>query len=185
MESHDAGFPPFPHSLEIPSGFPHYHGLGGWLYVFSCLLNSNDSHRKGLVTDVSGPQCNACPGTLTTVVDLVGLVVAVPVCIGAVAQSDEGRNENGKSKKGNFSREIHDESPYSVKGWGWVWCFVCDYSERQLALLLVRSPMKDGTNTVRARTVVVIAKYMGRSPLSRTGAATADGKAFNFSVVGD
>ena len=65
MESHEAGFPPFPHSLEIPSGFPHYHGLGGWLYVFSCLLNSNDSHRKGLVTDVSGPKCNERSGTLT------------------------------------------------------------------------------------------------------------------------
>jgi hypothetical protein len=29
MESHEAGFPPFPHSLEIPSGLPHFHGLGG------------------------------------------------------------------------------------------------------------------------------------------------------------
>ena len=28
-------------------------------------LNSNHGHRKGLVTDVSGPQRNACPGTLT------------------------------------------------------------------------------------------------------------------------
>jgi len=28
MESQSAGFPPFPHSLEIPSGFPHFHGLG-------------------------------------------------------------------------------------------------------------------------------------------------------------
>src|SRR5580704_16448569 len=28
-------------------------------------LNSNYRHRKGLVTDVSGPQRNACPGTLT------------------------------------------------------------------------------------------------------------------------
>ena len=28
-------------------------------------LNSNHRHRKGLVTDVSGPQRNACPGTLT------------------------------------------------------------------------------------------------------------------------
>jgi hypothetical protein len=28
MESHKAGFPPFPHSLEIPSGLPHSHGLG-------------------------------------------------------------------------------------------------------------------------------------------------------------
>jgi hypothetical protein len=24
---------PFPHSLEIPSGFPHYHGLDGGLGV--------------------------------------------------------------------------------------------------------------------------------------------------------
>ena len=71
-----------------------------------------------------------------------------------------------------------------VNGW-MLLCSVCDYSERQLALLLARSPMKDGMNTVRARTIVVIAKYIGRSPLSRTGAATAYGKAFNFSVVGD
>src|SRR5277367_5899295 len=28
-------------------------------------LNSNQSDRKGLVTDVPGPQRNACPGTLT------------------------------------------------------------------------------------------------------------------------
>jgi len=65
MESHEAGFPPFPHSLEIPSGFPHSHGLDDWIYVFWCPLNSNHRHRKGLVTDVSGPQRNACPGTLT------------------------------------------------------------------------------------------------------------------------
>src|SRR6266851_9074808 len=65
MESHKAGFPPFPHSLEIPSGFPHSHGLDDWIYVFWCPLNSNHRHRKGLVTDVSGPQRNACPGTLT------------------------------------------------------------------------------------------------------------------------
>ncbi len=31
MESHEAGFPPFPHSLEIPSGFPHCHGLADWV----------------------------------------------------------------------------------------------------------------------------------------------------------
>ncbi len=55
MESHEAGFPPFPHS----------HGLDDWIYVFSCPLHSNRRHRKGLVTDVSGPQRNACPGTLT------------------------------------------------------------------------------------------------------------------------
>jgi hypothetical protein len=64
MESHEAGFPPFPHSLEIPSGLPHSHGLDGWIYVLSYPLNSNHRHRKGLVTDVSGPQRNACPGTL-------------------------------------------------------------------------------------------------------------------------
>ena len=64
MESHEAGFPPFPHSLEIPSGFPHSHGLDDWIYVFFCPLNSNHRHRKGLVTDVSGPRRNACPGTL-------------------------------------------------------------------------------------------------------------------------
>ena len=29
MESHEADFPPFPHSLEIPSGLPHSHGLDG------------------------------------------------------------------------------------------------------------------------------------------------------------
>jgi integrase len=34
-------------------------------YVFSYFLNSNHRHRKGLVTDVSGPQRNARPGTLT------------------------------------------------------------------------------------------------------------------------
>ena len=65
MESHRAGFPLFPHSLEIPSGFPHSHGLDDWIYVFSCPLTPNHRHRKGLVTDVSGPQRNACPGTLT------------------------------------------------------------------------------------------------------------------------
>jgi len=64
MESHEAGFPPFPHSLEIPSGLLHSHGLDGWIYVLSYPLNSNHRHRKGLVTDVLGPQRNACPGTL-------------------------------------------------------------------------------------------------------------------------
>ena len=49
-------------------------------------------------------------------VDLACLVVVVPVCIGAVAQGDEGGNENGKGKDGNFSREIHGVSPYWVKG---------------------------------------------------------------------
>jgi hypothetical protein len=59
------GFPPFPHYLENPFGIPHSHGRDDWIYVFSCLLNPNRRHRKGLVTDVSGPQRNACSGTLT------------------------------------------------------------------------------------------------------------------------
>ena len=49
------------HSLEIPSGLPHSHGPGRLDIVLSCPLNSNHRHRKGLVTDVSGPQRNACP----------------------------------------------------------------------------------------------------------------------------
>ena len=40
------------------------HGNDDWVYVFSCPLYSNHRYRKGLVTDVSGPQRNACPGTL-------------------------------------------------------------------------------------------------------------------------
>jgi hypothetical protein len=68
MESHEAGFPPFPHSLEIPSGLRHSHGLEGWIYVLSYPLNSNHRHRKGLVTDVSGLQRNACPGLCAPIV---------------------------------------------------------------------------------------------------------------------
>jgi hypothetical protein len=54
VESHKAGFPPFPHSLEIPSGFPHFHGLDGGLVFRS---NGKDQPqaqfkpRKGLVTE--------------------------------------------------------------------------------------------------------------------------------------
>src|SRR5437879_1806452 len=93
VESHEAGFPPFPHSLKIPSGFPHYHGLDDWIYVFSCPLNSNHRHRKGLVTDVSGPQRNACPGTLTP---LRGLAVAFRV---GVAGRNRPAVEGGGRRK--------------------------------------------------------------------------------------
>ena len=72
MESHEAVFPPFPHSFEIPSGFPHSHGLDDRIYVFSCPLNSKRRHRKGLVTYVSGPQRNVCPGTLKVIPDSRG-----------------------------------------------------------------------------------------------------------------
>ncbi len=74
MESHKAGFPPFPHSLEIPSGFPHSHGLDddGSLSFKATAETKNPSRqpqfepstRKGLVTHVLGPKRNACPGTL-------------------------------------------------------------------------------------------------------------------------
>jgi hypothetical protein len=70
MESQEGGFPSFPHSLEIPSGFPHSHGLGCW-HISRCKSMRDRSQGlldlKGLVTDVSGPQRNACPGTLTSV----------------------------------------------------------------------------------------------------------------------
>lgn len=48
-----------------PSGFPHSRDLDDWIYVFSCPRHSNHRHRKGLITDVLGPQRKACPNTLT------------------------------------------------------------------------------------------------------------------------
>src|SRR5713101_7313478 len=38
---------------------------------YRALLKSNRRHRKGLVTDVSGPQRNACPGTLKVMPKMV------------------------------------------------------------------------------------------------------------------
>src|ERR1700710_1665315 len=35
------------------------------IYILSFPFNLNHCHREGVVTDVSGPQRNACPGTLT------------------------------------------------------------------------------------------------------------------------
>jgi hypothetical protein len=94
MESHEAGFPPFPYSLEIPSGLPHSHGLDGWIYVLSCPLNSNHRHRKGLVTDVSGPQRNACPGTLRRVTTLHSEVCVELLRVGL--REDMGRYSAAK-----------------------------------------------------------------------------------------
>jgi hypothetical protein len=79
MESHSAGFPPFPHSLEIPSGLPHSHSLGDEKRYLearaktSPIPNSSPYHRKGLVTDVSGPKCNGRSGTLIPSGGLVSL----------------------------------------------------------------------------------------------------------------
>jgi hypothetical protein len=63
MESHKAGFPPFPHSLEIPAGFPHSHGLDDELSIFK-QDKTKPKPPQGAVTDVPGPKRNACPGTL-------------------------------------------------------------------------------------------------------------------------
>jgi len=52
-------------NLQSDGGPYNSHSLDDWMYDFSCPVNSNHRHRKGLVTDVSGPQRNACTGTLT------------------------------------------------------------------------------------------------------------------------
>ena len=65
LESQNAGFPPFPLLLEIPSGFPHFQRFGDVIIFKAKTPNELFVGRKGLVTDVSGPQRNACPGTLT------------------------------------------------------------------------------------------------------------------------
>jgi hypothetical protein len=54
-----------PHTLWKSLRDSHIPTANDWIYIFSCLLNSNHRHRKGLATDVLGPQRNACPGTLT------------------------------------------------------------------------------------------------------------------------
>jgi transcription elongation factor GreB len=64
LESQNAGFPPFPLLLEIPSGFPHFQRFGDGIIFKTKISNQLLVGRKGLVTDVSGPQRNACPGTL-------------------------------------------------------------------------------------------------------------------------
>jgi len=51
----------FGNPFGIPT-FPRPRRLGSCLLV---TLKSKSSRRKGLVTDVQGPQRNACPGTLT------------------------------------------------------------------------------------------------------------------------
>jgi hypothetical protein len=75
MESHKAGFPPFPHPLEIPAGFPHYHGYGDDYHVSEDrqsppkTRNRSHSHRKGLVNHVPGLKRKGCPGTLSASLD--------------------------------------------------------------------------------------------------------------------
>jgi hypothetical protein len=72
MESQKAGFPPFPHPLEIPSGLPHSHSSDGDYHVSEDrqsppkTRNLSRSHRKGLVNHVSGLKRKGCPSTLKT-----------------------------------------------------------------------------------------------------------------------
>src|SRR5438128_987493 len=70
MESHKAGFPPFAHSVEIPSGLPHSHGLDYETKYSEATAKTSPKpdlspyRRKGVVTDVPGPKCNERSGTL-------------------------------------------------------------------------------------------------------------------------
>ena len=71
MESHEAGFPPFPHPLEIPAGIPTFPRLRDDYHVSEDrqsppkTRNQSHSHRKGLVNHVPGLKRKGCPGTLT------------------------------------------------------------------------------------------------------------------------
>lgn len=70
LESPAAGFPPFPHSLEIPAGFPHYHGYGDDYHLSEDrqsppkTRNQSHSHRKRLVNHLPGLKRKGSPGTL-------------------------------------------------------------------------------------------------------------------------
>ena len=61
-------------------GFPHYHGYDDDSHVSktgkACrkTANQSDSLCKGLVTDVLGPKCNGCSGTLTPLSSLCGYI---------------------------------------------------------------------------------------------------------------
>jgi hypothetical protein len=74
LESPKAGFPPFPHSLEIPAGFPHYHGYGDDYHLSEDrqsppkTRNQSHSHRKGLVNHLPGLKRKGSPGTLSMVI---------------------------------------------------------------------------------------------------------------------
>jgi hypothetical protein len=68
MESHRAGFPPLPLLLEIPSGFPHSDRFDDGIDIKTtakAVDRLKPSAPQGACYDVSGPQRNACPGTLT------------------------------------------------------------------------------------------------------------------------
>src|SRR5882757_7294536 len=94
MESQEAGVPPFPHSLEIPLGFPHSHGLDcGHVSKVNNKRKARKPdlrpfHRKGLVTDVPGPKCNERSSTL---IPSAGISVEHRDCFFWVPASRGGR----------------------------------------------------------------------------------------------
>ena len=93
--------PTLPTLFGNPFGIPTFPRPPRLDYVFSFLLNSSHSHRKGLVTDVSGPQRNACPGTLTANRSNWSLVFAraggsfTPVGLRIIALRKPGEGLNG------------------------------------------------------------------------------------------
>jgi competence protein ComEA len=161
MESHDAGFPPFPHSVEIPSGFPHSHGLNDWIYVFSCPLNSNYRHRKGLVTDVSGPQRNACPGTLRAA--CLALIGSATVAMAAGNQSGDLPEGKGKAAferacVGCHQIELATGNRYAEAGW-----------RRTVNTMVERGAELSEPET--ADVIAYLSKYFGKVNVNKADAA--------------
>jgi hypothetical protein len=99
------GFPPFPHPLEIPAGFPHYHGYGDDYHISEDrqsppkTRNQSHSHRKGLVNHVPGLKRKGCPGTLTPLRSTCccicdgGAFFLARVVVAALRVGVAGRNE--------------------------------------------------------------------------------------------
>jgi hypothetical protein len=96
MESQEAGFPPFPHSLEIPSGLPHSHGLGCWhISKYKSMRDRSQGllDLKGVVTEVLGPKCNERSSTL------MGK-------LGKFERKSEGINDDPQAKQPHLSDEL-------------------------------------------------------------------------------
>ena len=104
VESQEAGFPPFPPSLEIPSGLPHSHSLDCWnISDEQERSNARPSDLKGVVMEVLDPKCNERSGILTTfpgsVYDLFDLhVVGIH---GKCEAGDPARHHRPKSWRGS------------------------------------------------------------------------------------
>jgi hypothetical protein len=92
MESPKAGFPPFPHSLEIPAGLPHYHGYGDDYHLSEDrqsppkTRHQSHSHRKGLVNHLPGLKRKGSPVLSLAALEMrhPALSSAVPIAVGVV-----------------------------------------------------------------------------------------------------